>query len=107
MSHCVLSNPLHLTPVRAKQQLQEHWSGEVVCEFGRRVCRKGNDELLGMSLGSCSVTADAWYMEGDSEDGVALVSCVRDIRGVIMSLQYYSQASQQDNGALKKEFASI
>lgn len=68
--------------------------------------RKGNGELLGVSLGSCSVTAGARYTEGDSEDGVALLSCLGDIRGVIMSLQYYSQASRHDNSALK-EFASM
>lgn len=70
------------------------------------MCRKENDELLGMSLGYCSVTAGVWYMEGDSGDGVTLLSCTGDIGGV-MSLQYYSQASRHDNSALEKEFASL
>lgn len=38
---------------------------------------------------------------------VALLSCAGDIRGMIMSLQYDSQADEHDNSALKKEFASV
>ena len=34
--------------------------------------RKGNDGLLGVCLGFCSVTAGVRYVEGDIEDGVAL-----------------------------------
>lgn len=39
--------------------------------------------------------------------GVALLSCAGDIWGLILSPQYYIQADEHDNSALKKEFASI